>query len=143
MEQRLSLVSLGVVDLAASRRFYEQGLGWKVSSASNDSIVFIDMGGVVLGLYGRDELADDAQLPHRAPGAFGGFALAHNVRTQEDVDRVIAEAQAAGATILKAPEKVFWGGYSGYFADPDGHPWEVAWNPFFPLRDDGSIALPE
>ena len=143
MEQRLSLISLGVVDLAASRRFYEHGLGWKVSSASNDSIVFIDMGGVVLGLYGRDALAEDANLPPSPPGAFGGFALAHNARSKQEVDQVLADAAKAGAKILKPAEDVFWGGYSGYFADPDGHPWEVAWNPFFPLRDDGTIQLPE
>ena len=142
MEQRLSIVSLGVVDLAASRRFYEEGLGWKVSGASNESIVFMDMGGVVLGLYGRDALADDAKLPRSAPGGFGGFALAHNARSREEVDKVLAHAAAAGARILKPAEDVFWGGYSGYFADPDGHPWEVAWNPFFPLRDDGTIELP-
>lgn len=143
MEQRLSLVSLGVVDLAASRRFYEQGLGWKVSSASNESIVFLDLGSVVLGLYGRDALAKDAKLPPSKPGPFGGFALAHNTRSKEEVDQVLADAAAAGAKILKPAEEVFWGGYSGYFADPDGHPWEVAWNPFFPFRDDGTIALPD
>ncbi len=142
MEQRLSIVSLGVEDLAASRRFYEQGLGWKVSSTSNESIVFMDMGGVVLGLYGRDALADDANLAHSKPGGFGGFALAHNARSREDVDKVLAHAAKAGAKILKPAEDVFWGGYSGYFADPDGHPWEVAWNPFFPLSDDGRVELP-
>ena len=143
MEQRLSIVSLGVADLAASRRFYESGLGWKVSSASNESIVFMDMGGVVLGLYGRDALAEDANLPPSPPREFGGFALAHNVRSKADVDRVLAHAAAAGARILKPAQDVFWGGYSGYFADPDGHPWEVAWNPFFPIRDDGTVALPD
>ena len=142
MEQRLSMVSLGVVDLAASRRFYEEGLGWRVSGASNDSIVFMDLGGVVLGLYGRDALAEDAKLAPSAPGAFGGVALAHNVRSKDEVERVLAQAEAAGAKILKPAQDVFWGGYSGYFADPDGHPWEVAWNPFFPLGDGGRIALP-
>ena len=142
MEQRLSIVSLGVADLAASRRFYEQGLGWKVSSTSNESIVFLDLGGVVLGLYGRDALADDMKLPHGEPGGFGGFSLAHNARSKEDVDRVLEDAAKAGAKILKPAEEVFWGGYSGYFADPDGHPWEVAWNPFFPLSEDGRVELP-
>jgi uncharacterized protein len=142
LEQRLSIVSLGVVDLAASRRFYEQGLGWKVSSTSNDSIVFMDLGGVILGLYGRDSLADDMNLPHSKPSGFSGFSLAHNARTKEDVDRVLEDAAKAGAKILKPAEEVFWGGYSGYFADPDGHPWEVAWNPFFPLSDDGRVMLP-
>jgi catechol 2,3-dioxygenase-like lactoylglutathione lyase family enzyme len=143
LEPRITLVSLGVMDLAASRRFYEQGLGWKVSNASNDSIAFIDLGGPVLGLYGRDALADDANLPHSKPGAFGGFALAHNVRSKEEVDRVLKEAEAAGAKILKPAEDVFWGGYSGYFADPDGHPWEVAWNPLAPLDENGRMTLPE
>ncbi len=142
MEQRLSIVSLGVADLAASRRFYEQGLGWKVSSTSNESIVFMDLGGVILGLYGRDALADDMNLPPSKPGGFAGFSLAHNARSREDVDRVLEDAAKAGAKILKPAEEVFWGGYSGYFADPDGHPWEVAWNPFFPLSDDGRVELP-
>ncbi len=142
MEQRLSIVALGVVDLAASRRFYEQGLGWTMSSAGNESIVFMDMGGVVLGLYGRDALAEDAKLPPGEPGGFGGFTLAHNARSREEVDEILSEAAAAGAKILKPAEDVFWGGYSGYFADPDGHPWEVAWNPFFPLRENGTLALP-
>ena len=142
MDQRLSMVSLGVVDLAASRRFYEEGLGWTVSGASNDSIVFLDMGGVVLGLYGRDALAEDAKLAPSPPGAFGGFALAHNVASKVEVDRVLNQAEAAGATILKPAQDVFWGGYSGYFADPDGHPWEVAWNPFIELDDAGHMILP-
>lgn len=139
MEQRLSVVSLGVADLAASRTFYER-LGWSASPASNDQIVFFQLGGIVLGLYGRSALAADANL---SPGhGFGGVALAHNARSKEEVDTLLAEAERAGARILKPAEEVFWGGYSGYFADPDGHPWEVAWNPHFPIREDGSIELP-
>lgn len=141
MEQRLSLVTLGVSDLARSRRFYCGGLGWRESSAGNESVCFIDAGGVVLGLYGRTALAEDAGVPSEG-GGFSGFALAHNVASEAEVDRVLAEAVTAGGTLVKPGKKVFWGGYSGYFADPDGHLWEVAHNPFFPLDADGRIVLP-
>jgi catechol 2,3-dioxygenase-like lactoylglutathione lyase family enzyme len=141
MEQRLSLVTLGVADVACSRRFYER-LGWKVSGASNESIAFFQLGGVALALFGRAALARDAGLPGEGRG-FGGITLAHNVRAREEVDAVLARAKEAGARILKSAEDAFWGGYSGYFADPDGHPWEVAWNPQFPLRDDGGLQLPD
>lgn len=141
MEQRLTLITLGVADIARSRRFYLEGLGWKESSASNEHVVFIAAGGVALGLYGRAALAEDMRVAPEGRG-FAGFSLAHNVRTRDEVDRVIARAQAAGATVLKPAEEAFWGGYSGYFADPDGHPWEVAWNPGFPLDADGRVQLP-
>lgn len=141
MEQRVSLVTLGVADVARSRRFYEQ-LGWRASSASVESTVFFQLGGIALALYGRAALAQDAGLPGEG-GGFGGVALAHNVRTREEVDTVLDLARRAGARILKPAEDAFWGGYSGYFADPDGHPWEVAWNPHFPLGDDGGLRLPE
>jgi len=141
MEPRLTLVTLGVADLARARAFYCDRLGWPASAASTDGIVFIDCGGVVLGLYPRDELAADARLAPEGQG-FSGVALAHNVREREDVDRVLAEAAAAGARLLKPAEEAFWGGYSGYFADPDGHAWEVAWNPFMPLDADGRMTLP-
>ena len=125
MEQRLSLVTLGVADISRSRRFYER-LGWKASSASVESIVFFPLGGgIALSLYGRADLAKDACLPGDGSG-FGGAALAHNVRTREEVDSTLDRAREAGARILKPAEDAFWGGYSGYFADPDGHPWEVA-----------------
>ncbi len=140
MEQRYSMVTLGVADLGRARRFYEAGLGWQPAQA-NDDIAFFQAGNVVLGLYGRAALAEDANLTNDGQG-FGGITLAHNVRSREDVDATLAQAAAAGATILKAAEDTFWGGYSGYFADPDGHPWEVAWNPFWTLREDGSIELP-
>ena len=141
MDQRLSIVTLGVADLAASRSFY-QSLGWKASAAaSNDDIVFFQLGGIILSLYDRAALARDARLE---PGeGFGGVALAYNGRSKEEVDATLAAAEAAGGRILKPAEEVFWGGYSGYFADPDGHPWEVAWNPHFPIRDDGAIELPD
>ena len=140
MEPRVSLVTLGVANLARSRAFYER-LGWRVSSASSDAIVFFQAGGMALALYPRADLAKDARLAAEGSG-FGGIALAHNTRTRDEVDRLLAEAAAAGAAILKPAEEASWGGYSGYFADPDGFPWEVAWNPGFLLAEDGSLHLP-
>lgn len=140
MEPRLSLVTLGVADIARARAFYER-LGFKASSASNESVAFFDAGGVVLALFGRGSLASDASLPDSTPG-FSGVALAHNVAAQADVARVLAEAESAGATIVKPAERAFWGGHTGYFTDPDGHIWEVAYNPFFPLDSQGRVTLP-
>ena len=139
MEQRLSLVTLGVADLERARRFYEDGLGWRRGNA-HAQVVFFQIGGAILGLFARKELAADARLPDEGSG-FGGIALAYNARSREEVDAVLAEAAAAGATILKPAEDAFWGGYSGYFADPDGHPWEVAWNPEWTILEDGSVKL--
>jgi uncharacterized protein len=139
MEQRLSLVTLGVADLERSRRFYEQGLGWKRGN-DDAEVVFFQLGGLVLGLWGRGELAADARLPAAGSG-FGGMVLAYNTRSKAEVDAVLAEAAAAGATILKPAEDAFWGGYTGYFADPDGHPWEVAWNPGWTIDEDGGVRL--
>jgi uncharacterized protein len=139
MDQRLSLVTLGVDDMKKSRAFYE-ALGWQASAQSNDDVTFFQAGGMILGLYGRAALAEDAKIDDSKPG-FSGVALAYNGRDKAEVDAVLAEAVAAGATLIKAAEDVFWGGYSGYFADPDGHLWEVAWNPFFPIAQDGAIAL--
>jgi uncharacterized protein len=140
MEPRLSLVTLGVTNLARSRAFYER-LGWRASSASSDAIVFFQAGGMALALYPRADLAKDARLAAEGLG-FGGITLAYNTRTRDEVDRLLAEAAAAGAAILKPAEEASWGGYSGYFADPDGFPWEVAWNPGFLLAEDGSLHLP-
>ena len=140
MEQRLSVVTLGVADLGRSRRFYEDGLGWRRANAS-DEVVFYQAGGMVLALYPRGALADDAHLPAEG-GGFGGITLAYNARDRREVDAVLAEAAAAGATLLKPAQDVFWGGYSGYFADPDGHPWEVAWNPHWTLDGDGGVRIP-
>ena len=138
----ISLVTLGVRDLAHARQFYETGLGWKASSTSNENVVFFQLaGGMALGLFSRKSLAEDAHISDVGSG-FGGIALAQNQGSKAEVDRVIAAAVAAGGTLLKAAQDVFWGGYSGYFADPDGHPWEIAWNPFFPLTEDGGIILP-
>ena len=141
MEQRISLVTLGVLDLKRSISFYER-LGWQRSMAALEGVAFFQTGGSVFGLYPRERLAEDARLPSDRAG-FGGFALAHNVRSKEEVDRVSAEVIAAGAKLLKPAQDVFWGGYSGYFADPDGHPWEIAWNPGFEILPDGNIKLPD
>jgi len=142
MKPQISLISLGVTDLPRALHFYRDGLGWPLSRASVGDIAFFQAGGVVLALYPRVLLAADAHVSPEGSG-FGGITLAHNVRQKEDVDRVLADAVAAGALLMKAAEEAEWGGYSGYFADPDGHPWEVAWNPHFPFNPDGSIRLPE
>ena len=138
---RVTVVTLGVSDLARSRRFYCEGLGFSPSSASNDHIVFLDAGGVVLALYPRDLLAKDAQLSPKGSG-FGGVTVARNVGTKGEVDAALEAARKAGAKILKPAQEAFWGGYSGYFADPDGHPWEVAYNPHWKLDADGRVVLP-
>ncbi len=143
MEQRISLITLGVADLARSRRFYEEGLGWTPSPASQEAIAFYQLGGMALALWDRESLAEDAHLSESGPtSGFGGITLAHNVRSREEVDALMARAERAGARVLKPAGEVFWGGYTAYFADPDGHPWEVCWNPHFPLDADGSLRLP-
>lgn len=139
MEPRVSLITLGVRDVARSRRFYE-ALGWRASGASQEDVAFFQLGGMALSLWGRAELAADANVADER--GFSGVALAHNARTREAVDAILAEARTAGARILKPAQPTPWGGYAGYFADPDGHLWEVAWNPHFPLRQDGSLELP-
>jgi uncharacterized protein len=141
MEQRVSLITLGVADLQRSREFYER-LGWQRSMAEAEGVVFFQAGGMALALYSRTELAKDAKISPEGSG-FSGIALAYNTRSREEVDSALAEAQAAGARILKPAEEAFWGGCSGYFADPDGFPWEVAWNPSFAILEDGSIRLPD
>lgn len=140
MEPRLSLVTLGVADVGLARAFYER-LGFVASSASSDSVAFFDAGGVVLALFGRAALAHDAGVAGTSPG-FSGVTLAHNVRSEPEVDAVMAAAIAAGGRLVKPAQRVFWGGWSGYFADPDGHLWEVAHNPFFPLDANGAVELP-
>jgi len=144
IEARISLITLGVQDLDRAVRFYRDGLGWPLSGASvENTVAFFRTGGVILSLYPRHLLAKDAKLPNSPAAPFGGITLAHNVRNEEDVDAVLQLAQRAGATLLKPGTEADWGGYSGYFADPDGHPWEVAWNPGFLIASDGSIQLPE
>jgi catechol 2,3-dioxygenase-like lactoylglutathione lyase family enzyme len=141
VEQRVSLITLGVADLARSREFYER-LGWRRSMANAEGIVFFQTGGMALALYPRHELAKDANISARGDG-FSGISLAYNARTRAEVDSVLNEAEAAGAKLVKPAQEAFWGGYSGYFSDPDGFLWEVAWNPSFPIAADGSIRLPE
>ena len=141
MEQRVSLITLGVADLKRSREFYER-LGWRRSMAKAEGVVFFQAGGMALALFPRNELAKDAKIAPEGHG-FSGISLAYNTRNHEEVDSVLAEAQAAGAKLLKPAEEAFWGGYSGYFSDPDGFPWEVAWNPSFPMMEDGSIRVPD
>jgi catechol 2,3-dioxygenase-like lactoylglutathione lyase family enzyme len=138
MEQRLSLVTLGVRDLERSRRFYE-ALGWTTGAKPDDDVVFFQTGGSILALWGRDQLAEDSGVEDG--GGWGGVTLAYNVRSPQEVDAVIEEARTAGASIPRSGAETFWGGYSGVFVDPDGHPWEVAHNPGWALHDDGSVSL--
>jgi len=140
MEQRVSIVTLGVADLRRSREFYE-GLGWRRSMANAEGIVVFQTGGMALALYPRHELAKDANVAADGHG-FSGVSLAYNARNREEVDSVLAEAKSVGARILKPAQEAFWGGYSGYFSDPDGFLWEVAWNPSFPISEDGAIQIP-
>lgn len=137
--QRVTLITLGVNDLATSRAFYK-ALGWVEREPQSDSIAFFQINGMALGLFGLDALAKDQGREGETLG-FGATTLAQNFATEAEVDAAFAEALKCGATKLKAPEKVFWGGYSGYYADPDGHVWEVAHNPFWSLNDDGSLTL--
>ncbi len=140
MEPRISLITLGVADLARARSFYE-ALGFGASSIGGGEVVFFQMGGMALGLFPRASLACDAGVPADGSG-FSGIALAHNVRTREQVAAVLSEAENAWGRVVKPSSEAPWGGQSGYFADPDGHLWEVAWNPHFPLGEDGALTLP-
>jgi catechol 2,3-dioxygenase-like lactoylglutathione lyase family enzyme len=138
MRQRLTVVTLGVADLAVARRFYE-ALGWRSDSPPEIEVVFFQSGDMVLALWDRERVAEDAGLERGA--GFGGVTLAHNVSSEDEVDAVIEEARAAGAIITKEPTTAFWGGYTGVFVDPDGHPWEVAHNPGWILTPDGGVQL--
>ncbi len=129
MKPRISMITLGVRDLAAAVKFYEEGLGFP-RLESPPEVAFFTLNGSWLGLYGRDDLAADANVSSEG-GGFESFSLAHNVESEAEVDEVMAQAMKAGATLVKQPTKVFWGGYSGYFKDPDGHLWEIAHNPLF------------
>lgn len=141
MEQRISVVTLGVKDLERSREFYE-ALGWRRSLRDVQGIVWFQTGGIALALYPRVNLAVDAGVPQEGQG-FAGITLAWNGRSREEVDAALRSAETAGAKIVKRAEEAFWGGYSGYFADPDGFVWEVAFNPAFGVMEDGSLKLPE
>lgn len=145
MEARINIVTLGVNDLERAVAFYRDGLGWPLSAgASNEEIAFFKTAGTVLALYPREDLAADANMESGShSGGFSGFTLAQNVTGREQVSRLLREAESAGATIIKEAQDVFWGGHSGYFADPDGHLWEVAYNPYVTLAEDGSLELPD
>jgi catechol 2,3-dioxygenase-like lactoylglutathione lyase family enzyme len=140
VDQRLSLVTLGVSDLERARRFYE-GLGWSTGADEGDDVVFFQAGCMVVALWDRAQLAEDSAVTD--PGGWGGVTLAYNTRSTEEVDQVIEEARKADGTIGREPAETFWGGYSGVFIDPDGHPWEVAHNPRWTIEDDGSVTLPD
>ena len=140
MNQHLHLVTLGVRDFETSRKFYTEVLGWKPSSSSGEDVTFIQAGGVVLSIYQREKLAEDAQIEPQGNG-FAGFTLAYNAQSESEVDEIISDLKSKGVKILKEPQKVFWGGYSSYFADPDGNCWEVAYNPFFPFDESGNLKL--
>jgi uncharacterized protein len=138
MEQRVSLVTLGVGDLTRSRGFYET-LGWHTGAEADDDVVFFQAGCMIVALWDRDALAADSGVSDN--GGWGGMALAYNADSPAAVDAVLAGARAAGATIAREGAETFWGGYSGVFVDPDGHPWEVAHNPHWTLHEDGSVTL--
>ena len=137
---RLTLVTLGVADVARATAFYE-ALGWRKSSASQDAVSFFQLGGLALSVFGRQDLADDAGVSSQGEG-FVGISLAINLESEAEVDRAAAEWVACGGTMIKQPHRAFWGGYSGYVADPDGHLWELAHNPGFLLHADGTMQLP-
>ena len=140
MDQRLSLVTLGVSDLKRSRAFYE-ALGWTTKAAAEDDVVFFQANSMVIALWSRESLAEDSAVEDN--GGWGGITLAYNTRDTGEVDAVVGEARAAGATIVREPAKTFWGGYSAVFLDLDGHPWEVAHNPHWRIGADGSVTLPD
>ncbi len=140
MEQRISLVTLGVSDISRAFDFYRR-LGWRGQEV--EQTVFFQTGGIGVVLWDQDKLADDAAVERTSSSDFRGVTLAHNVRTREEVDAVIAAARAAGGSVTRDPVETFYGGYAGYFADPDGHLWEVACNPGFPIGPDGAITIPD
>ena len=140
MNQHLHIITLGVRNVEISRKFYSEILGWKPSASSNESIAFFQAGGIVLALFSRKSLAEDAQTSSEGSG-FSGITLAYNARSESEVDGIISDLKSKSVKIAKEPQKVFWGGYSSYFADPDGHLWEVAYNPFFPFDDNGNLKL--
>ncbi len=139
MEQRVSLITIGVADLTRARGFYD-ALGWTTNAEPDDDVVFFQAGGMVVALWSRLELATDSGVED--PGGWGGVTLAYNTRSPAEVDEVIESARVAGGRIAREPGETFWGGYSGVFVDPGGHPWEVAHNPRWEIGDDGSVKLP-
>lgn len=142
MEQRVSLITLGVEDLDRATSFYE-ALGWKRSLRRAHGVAFFQLGGIGLSLFPLGDLAADAGIEAKARPRFSGIALAHNVRHREQVDGIVNTVVRIGGRLVKAPEEKSWGGYSAYVADPEGHLWEIAWNPFFPISDAGDLILPD
>ncbi|HWR07276.1 VOC family protein [Sporomusa sp.] len=140
MRQKLNIVTLGVNNFIAAVDFYQKGLGWQPSAMSQESIVFFDLGGVVLALYPRELLAEDVGIAPAGQG-FSGITLAHNAKSKEEVDAVLKQVEGLGAKIVKPAQTVFWGGYSGYFSDLDGYLWEVAWNPYFEFDDQDNLIM--
>ncbi len=140
LEARISVITLGVQDFPRSLHFYRDILGWRTSATEADPVAFFPLRGMVLSLYGRKELALDAKTPPEGQG-FHGFTVSHNVGSSAEVDQVFDRLKAAGCTIVKEPQSADWGGYSGYFSDPDGNLWEVAYNPSWKLHRDGSVTL--
>jgi uncharacterized protein len=140
MKQHLHIITLGVRDLEISRKFYGEVLGWKPANTSNESITFFKAGDVIVALYTRHALAEDAVIAPEGSG-FAGFTLAYNAQSESEVDEIINDLRSKGVTIIKEPQKVFWGGYSSYFADPDGFRWEVAYNPFFEFDERGNLKM--
>jgi catechol 2,3-dioxygenase-like lactoylglutathione lyase family enzyme len=140
MNQHLHIITLGVRDFKTSYQFYTTKLGWKPSSASNDDIAFFQTSGVVFAIYPREKLAEEVTVSPEGSG-FSGITLAYNTRSESEVDEIISDLKSKGVKILMEPQKVFWGGYSSYFADPDGYCWEVAHNPFFPFDENGNLKL--
>lgn len=138
VEQRLTLITLGVADVSRATAFYEQKFGWKKMLSSNDDVTFFVLNGIMLSLFKRESLAEDATISLEGTG-FRGFSLAWNARSEAEVDAVVQELKNKGVTVVKEPQKVFWGGYSGYVADVDGNLWEIAFNPFLPLDDRGNV----
>ena len=139
MNQHLHLITLGVRDFEASKKFYTETLGWKISRPQ-EGVAFFQAGGVVLSIYPRELLAEDALISPEGNG-FGGFTLAYNAQSEAEVDEIIADLKSKGVKIIKEPQKAFWGGYSSYFADPDDYRWEAAYNPFFPFDENGNLKL--
>ncbi|MFD2515580.1 VOC family protein [Pontibacter locisalis] len=141
MEQRLTIITIGVKNLQRSRDFYLNVFGWKPTESSTEGVVFFQLNGIQLALFPQESLADDAGVDPQGNG-FRRYSLAHNVRSEQEVDELVAQLEAKGAQVVKRPEKVFWGGYSSYIADPDDNLWEIAYNPFLALDDLGNAKMP-
>ncbi|MBX2969400.1 MAG: VOC family protein [Cyclobacteriaceae bacterium] len=139
MEQRLTLITLGVADVHRATEFYEQKFGWKKAASSNDDITFFMLNGIMLSLFNRESLAEDAAVVSSAGTGFKGFTLAWNARSEAEVDAIVGDLKSKGVTVVKEPQQVFWGGYSGYVADVDGNLWEIAFNPFLPMDERGNV----